>query len=136
MAWRAAWLLLLLCAGLPGSGALQLGTGQAARVGKACVRTPPPRALAPTSTLLAADMFGKTFLAGISIAAASLVTTIFIGFVVRGKYDELEQSFFAEQEAALSKVEVDEVDSEVSDFFGNNLNPEEQPSKPPAETQK
>ena len=73
MAWRAAWLLLLLCAGLPGSGALQLGTGQAARVGKACVRTPPPRALAPTSTLLAADMFGKTFLAGISIAAASLV---------------------------------------------------------------
>ena len=31
------------------------------------------------SVLVGADMFGKTFLAGISIAAATLVTTIFVG---------------------------------------------------------
>ncbi|EOD23496.1 hypothetical protein EMIHUDRAFT_458003 [Emiliania huxleyi CCMP1516] len=62
------------------------------------------------SVLVGADMFGKTFLAGISIAAATLVTTIFA-------IDDLEMSTA--------------VDAEVSDFFGSNLNPE---SAPPAET--
>lgn len=37
------------------------------------------------------------------------VTTIFVGILVRGRYDELEQSFFEAQEAALQQVEVEEV---------------------------
>ena len=40
--------------------------------------------------LLAEDMFGKTFLAGMSIALSSVVTTAFVGFIVRGRYDQIE----------------------------------------------
>jgi hypothetical protein len=159
----AAALLLLLSGGAAGLVAAPPRQAGASRTAATRLRTPPARALltdsaaavaaatlaaaAPhplalaTSTLLAADMFGKTFLAGISIAAATLVrpplpararqprlcnvlalrlhtdssgiavqvTTIFVGIVVRGRYDELEQSFFDAQEAALQQMEVEEV---------------------------
>lgn len=89
--WAATLLLLLAgkAAGLVAAPPRQAG---AARCVAPRPRAPPPRAVLAdpaaaaalaaaavqplplaTTTLLAADMFGKTFLAGISIAAATLV---------------------------------------------------------------
>ncbi|EOD30891.1 hypothetical protein EMIHUDRAFT_232308 [Emiliania huxleyi CCMP1516] len=48
-------------------------------VSSADARQHGPPSVASASVLVGADMFGKTFLAGISIAAATLVTTIFVG---------------------------------------------------------
>ena len=81
--------------------------------------------LPPTTQMLAADVFGKTFLAGMAIAAAAVTSTVFIGIVVRGKYDEVEASFFDAQDAARQDAAQQVgVEEEVSGFFGN-LNPTE-----------
>eukprot|EP00316_Scyphosphaera_apsteinii_P025797 CAMPEP_0119313254 /NCGR_PEP_ID=MMETSP1333-20130426/28499_1 /TAXON_ID=418940 /ORGANISM="Scyphosphaera apsteinii, Strain RCC1455" /LENGTH=135 /DNA_ID=CAMNT_0007318053 /DNA_START=93 /DNA_END=500 /DNA_ORIENTATION=+ len=74
--------------------------------------------------LLAADMFDKTFLAGISIALAGVVSTVFIGIIVRGRYDSLEQSFFDTQDEERERAAtVEPVDADVASFYGN-LSPE------------
>ena len=71
-------------------------------------------------TLLADDGFGKTFLAGMSIALSSVVTTVFVGLLVRGNYDDIEKSFFEMQEDALEESRKKEVvSSEAQDFFGD-----------------
>lgn len=81
--------------------------------------------LPPTTQMLAADVFGKTFLAGMAIAAAAITSTVFIGIVVRGKYDEVEESFFDAQDAARQDAAQQVgVEEEVSGFYGN-LNPTE-----------
>jgi hypothetical protein len=51
-----------------------------------------------TASLLAADdFFGEVFLAGMSIAAAAIGATLFIGIIVRSNYDNIEKSFFERQ---------------------------------------
>ena len=79
-----------------------------------------------SSLLVAADdFFGEVFLAGISIAFAAIGSTIFVGILVRGKYDDVEQSLFDAQDeevmregerAAASRSQV------TKDFFGE-INP-------------
>ena len=55
-------------------------------------------------TLLVVDgnpLFSEVFLAGMSIALASVVATVFVGILVRGNYDDLEASFFEAQDDSL-----------------------------------
>ena len=87
-------------------------------------------------TLVAAeDVFGEVFLAGMSIAAASVVATIFVGVVVRGNYDAIEESFFEAQEDALtsSTKEPEQVSQSARDFFGDVNVREAAPAPPPAQ---
>lgn len=104
-------------------------------------RTPAPRALLvpettaaslalPTAALLAAeDVFGEVFMAGMSIAFAAIGATVFVGILVRGKYDDIEQSFFdAQDDMVDDDKQLDSVKSQaVSDFFGD-INPTEAPA--------
>ena len=46
-------------------------------------------------------LFSEVFLAGASIALASVVATVFVGILVRGNYDDLEASFFEAQDDSL-----------------------------------
>ena len=46
-------------------------------------------------------LFSEVFLAGCSIALASVVATVFVGILVRGNYDDLEASFFEAQDDSL-----------------------------------
>ena len=94
-----------------------------------------PPVIASTTTLLAADdVFGEVFLAGMSIALASVAVTIFVGFVIRGNYDDIEQSFFdrlddrLEDDSALKDTTSEDA---VDSFFGTSV-PQPRPP-PPAE---
>ena len=82
----------------------------------------------PTAALLAdGDVFGEVFMAGMSIAFAAIGATVFVGIVVRGKYDDLEESFFAAQDEQLmedKELKVTTKSQAVSDFFGD-VNPTE-----------
>lgn len=84
----------------------------------------------PTAALLAdGDVFGEVFMAGMSIAFAAIGATVFVGIVVRGKYDDLEESFFAAQDEQLmedKELKVTTKSQAVSDFFGD-VNPTESP---------
>eukprot|EP00310_Coccolithus_braarudii_P017864 CAMPEP_0183354178 /NCGR_PEP_ID=MMETSP0164_2-20130417/37084_1 /TAXON_ID=221442 /ORGANISM="Coccolithus pelagicus ssp braarudi, Strain PLY182g" /LENGTH=175 /DNA_ID=CAMNT_0025527019 /DNA_START=15 /DNA_END=542 /DNA_ORIENTATION=+ len=77
----------------------------------------------PSTMLLAEDSFGSVFFAGMCIAFASLVTTVIAGFIVRSKYDEIEQGFFDAQDDAIDKeaikAEAVGVEAEVTDFFSD-----------------
>jgi len=88
-------------------------------------------------TLVAEDIFGKTFLAGMSIALASVVATVFVGIVVRGNYDDIEASFFEAQEGALVEEAEKQKDTTQSarDFFGDVNVREVAPGSPPAQAQ-
>lgn len=96
-----------------------------------------PAALPPvTTTLLAAeDVFGEVFMAGMSIALASVAVTIFVGFVIRGNYDNIEQSFFdrlddrLDEDAALTDTSSEDA---VDNFFGSTV-PQPKRSPPAAE---
>ena len=58
----------------------------------------------PTTTAIADGgnkLFSEVFLAGASIALASVVATVFVGILVRGNYDDLEASFFEAQDDSL-----------------------------------
>ena len=82
-------------------------------------------------TLIAADdVFGKTFLAGMAIAAAAITSTVCIGVLVRSRYDEVEASFFAAQDEARSDsvAQTSLVDSDVADFYGD-VDPTEDDTK-------
>lgn len=83
-----------------------------------------PSLLEQIPGLLAENMFGSVFLAGMSIAVAGIGTTIFAAFIVNGRYDEIERSMFEEQDRALmQKPKVDEAEiKDVRDFFGD-VNP-------------
>lgn len=87
-----------------------------------------------TAALLAeGDVFGEVFMAGMSIAFAAIGATVFVGILVRGKYDDLEQSFFDAQDEQL--LEDKELSNQaggqaVSDFFGD-INPTDAPEPPP-----
>ena len=86
----------------------------------------------PTAALLAdGDVFGEVFMAGMSIAFAAIGATVFVGIVVRGKYDDLEQSFFDAQDEQLledKQLKVTTKSQVVSDFFGD-VNPTEASDK-------
>ena len=76
-----------------------------------------------STLLLAADPdFGEVFMAGMSIAFAAIGATVFVGILVRGRYDDVEKSFFEAQDEALSR-EKDPTSSTnqqaVSAFFGD-----------------
>ena len=104
-------------------------------------RGPPPAALADapllldaTTTLLAEDFFGKVFLAGMSIAAAAVGATVFVGFIVRNRYDDIESSYFQAQDDELSRQNAADQkqtasgDQTARDFFGDVNAREETPS--------
>ena len=59
----------------------------------------------PTTAIAAGGnpLFSEVFLAGASIALASVVATVFVGILVRGNYDDLEASFFEAQEDSLEE---------------------------------
>ena len=112
------------------------------------VRAPPPRAALPLADLpavLLADAaqnappdFGEVFLAGISIAFAAVGATVFVGILVNGNYDNIEQSFFESQDDELRK-EGDRASSSPSkqaaiDFFGD-VNPTAAPASAPPPVQ-
>ena len=65
-------------------------------------------------------------MAGMSIAFATVCMTIFVGFLVRGKYDDVEKSFFEAQDEVVrddkEKQEKVGTSQVVSDFFGD-VNP-------------
>jgi len=111
-------------------------------------RTPSPRAAlvdlsaaaapdvlllnAPTLLVAEGDVFGEVFAAGMSIAFAAVATTVFVGIVVNGRYDDIEQSFFEAQDKKLAQDESQkkpESSSAVSDFFGD-LEPQDGSSSP------
>ena len=49
-------------------------------------------------------------MAGMSIAFAAIGATIFVGILVRGKYDDIEQSFFdAQDDLVLEDKQLKEV---------------------------
>ena len=57
-----------------------------------------------SSNLLAADdVFGEVFMAGMAIAFAGVGATVFVGILVRGKYDDIEQSFFDSQDEEVAR---------------------------------
>mmetsp|Transcript_54944 Transcript_54944/g.126471 ORF Transcript_54944/g.126471 Transcript_54944/m.126471 type:complete len:152 (-) Transcript_54944:341-796(-) len=91
-----------------------------------------PISTLPSTLLLAGDaFFGSVFAAGMSIAFASLATTLLVGLVVRSNYDEIEASFFDAQDEALEREasDAEQVDVEVRDFFL-----ESSPPPPPPQT--
>ena len=77
------------------------------------------------SGLVAEDVFGSVFMAGMSIAAAGVGTTVFAAFIVNGRYDEIEASMFAAQDEDGRKAQEKQtaVSQDVSDFFGD-VNPQ------------
>merc|ERR1719263_2418808 len=81
-------------------------------------------------------LFSEVFLAGASIALASVVATVFVGILVRGNYDDLEASFFEAQDDSLE--ESAERDSRAEntdaarDFFGDSNVREAAPPPTPA----
>ena len=96
--------------------------------------TSAPYALDATTTLLAEDFFGKVFLAGMSIAAAAVGATVFVGFIVRNRYDDIESSYFQAQDDELSRQNAADQkqtasgDQTARDFFGDVNAREETPS--------
>ena len=56
-------------------------------------------------------LFSEVFLAGASIALASVVATVFVGILVRGNYDDLEASFFEAQDDSLEVASAFQADS-------------------------
>jgi hypothetical protein len=81
----------------------------------------------PASVLLAADdVFGEVFMAGMSIAFAAIGATVLVGVLVRGRYDDVEQSFFDAQDAALEEEEAKRAvgrDQAARDFFSEDASP-------------
>lgn len=75
--------------------------------------------------LVAEDMFGSVFMAGMSIAAAGVGTTVFAAFIVNGRYDEIEASMFEAQDRDVAKQKAQQVgvEDDVRDFFGD-INPQ------------
>jgi len=89
---------------------------------------------APTLLVADGDVFGEVFAAGMSIAFAAIAATVFVGIVVNGRYDEIEQSFFEAQDKKLSEdqskfEEKAKSSTAVSDFFGD-LEPQQGASSP------
>ena len=85
------------------------------------------------------DVFGEVFMAGMSIAFAAVGATVFVGIIVRGRYDDIEKSFFEAQDDKLAKDKsiVGRQQSEdadmVADFFGDTApQPKGEPLKDPA----
>jgi len=147
-------LLCLLASVLPGTSCLLAGASMRTRVPtasrplqlRAARRSPDPRAsLIPdvaasaSSAIAAADAaslllaeasssaapdFGEVFMAGMTIAFAGVGATIFVGFLVRGKYDEVEQSFFDAQDEEVARDGVraaaDSKSQTAKDFFGDS----------------
>ena len=70
-------------------------------------------------TLLAEDVFGEVFLAGMSIALAGVGTTVLAAFIVNGRYDEIEASIFEAQDRDVQSAQPDAVEDDVKAFFGD-----------------
>ena len=130
-----AFLLLLL----PSAAGLQLLSAprapppapQRAPAPRAALLFEPETATAAATTLLAAeDTFGEVFKAGMSIAFAAVGTTVMVGVLVRGRYDDIEQSFFDAQDEQIAEDERRRTSMDngggqaVTNFFGD-LNPTE-----------
>ena len=83
-------------------------------------------------------LFSEVFLAGASIALASVVATVFVGILVRGNYDDLEASFFEAQDDSLEESREKDSRAESSsaarDFFGD-VNVREAAPTPTAQPQ-
>ena len=82
--------------------------------------------------LAADDVFGEVFMAGMSIAFAAIGATVFVGILVRGNYDAIEQSFFEMQDEEVARDSEKRASSGSTDvardFFGDS-NPT--PAAPP-----
>ena len=78
--------------------------------------------------LVAEELFGSVFAAGMSIAAAGVGTTMFAAFIVNGRYDEIERSMFEQQDrdVATQMGKQEDVNDDVRDFFGD-VNPQAAP---------
>ena len=90
-------------------------------------RAPSPRASLPidASLLLAVDdVIGEVFMAGMAIAFATVGTTIFVGILVRAKYDDIEASFFEAQDEERARDSEEYArrgtDQAAKDFFGDS----------------
>jgi len=124
-------LLVLSCA------ATATGFGVTAAARPRLASTPPPRSASRVAMvvdgsllqqipgLVAEDIFGSVFMAGMSIAAAGVGTTVFAAFIVNGRYDEIERSMFDAQDRDLEQQmsKRAEVTEDVRDFFGD-VNPQ------------
>jgi len=139
---------LLLWAAPAAALTLRVGSGATSHRTKAQRTPPPPRAILvdgpsmsatlPTAALLAADdVFGEVFMAGMSIAFAAVGATVLVGVVIRGKYDEIEQSMFEaqdEQSEREAAKENQKGSTAADDFFGQTV-PQPSTQPPASETE-
>ena len=104
-------------------------------------RTPPCVALGglldggPT-VLVAEEIFGQVFLAGMSIALAGFGSTVLVGMLANANFDNVEKSFFEAQDEQLRKDAAasapTERDAAVVDFFSGANDASPPPPPPPA----
>jgi len=103
-------------------------------------RTPPsphasalvdaPAAAAASLLLADNDVFGEVFMAGMSIAFAAVGATVLAGVIIRGKYDDIEQSMFDAQDEASDREAAKDnfkASTAVNDFFGDTVPRQEAP---------
>ena len=106
------------------------------------LRAPPCVALGglldggPT-VLVAEEIFGQVFLAGMSIALAGFGSTVLVGMLANANFDNVEKSFFEAQDEQLRKDAAasapTERDAAVVDFFSgaSDASPPPPPAPPP-----
>ena len=102
-------------------------------------RAPPCVALGglldgPT-VLVAEEIFGQVFLAGMSIALAGFGSTVLVGMLANANFDNVEKSFFEAQDEQLRKDAAasapTERDAAVVDFFSGANDASPPPPPPP-----
>ena len=73
------------------------------------------------TVLVAEEIFGQVFLAGMSIALAGFGSTVLVGMLANANFDNVEKSFFEAQDEQLRKDAAasapTERDAAVVDFF-------------------
>ena len=90
------------------------------------------------TVLVAEEIFGQVFLAGMSIALAGFGSTVLVGMLANANFDNVEKSFFEAQDEQLRKDAAasapTERDAAVVDFFSgaNDASPPPPPPAPPA----
>ena len=89
------------------------------------------------TVLVAEEIFGQVFLAGMSIALAGFGSTVLVGMLANANFDNVEKSFFEAQDEQLRKDAAasapTERDAAVVDFFSgaSDASPPPPPAPPP-----
>ena len=88
------------------------------------------------TVLVAEEIFGQVFLAGMSIALAGFGSTVLVGMLANANFDNVEKSFFEAQDEQLRKDAAasapTERDAAVVDFFSGASDASPPPPPPPA----